>query len=123
MAILNSAPMNMMAGCMLLAILNSIRTSFSDSPCHLEVSDDAEMLKKVARASAASACGGSAQVTTCHGWSACGASLTLDCGFRRLLRTRPAKPLTHTVSGRRRCYAFMATSKSGPERQFLLRFG
>jgi len=50
------APMNMMAGCMLFAILKSMRTSFSDSPCHREVSDAAEMLKKVALASAASAC-------------------------------------------------------------------
>ena len=31
------------------------RTSFSASPCHLEVSDEAEMAKNVARASAASA--------------------------------------------------------------------
>ena len=31
------------------------RASFSASPCHLDVSEDAEMAKKVARASAASA--------------------------------------------------------------------
>ena len=42
------APMNIIAGCMLPAILNSMRTSFSDSPCHRDVSDDAEMLKNVA---------------------------------------------------------------------------
>ena len=55
--------MNMIAGCMLLAILKSMRTSFSDSPCHREVSDEAEMLKKVALASAASAC----RTHTSHG--------------------------------------------------------
>jgi hypothetical protein len=43
-----NAPMNMTAGCMLPAILNSMRTSFSDSPCHRDVSDDAEILKNVA---------------------------------------------------------------------------
>ena len=50
------APTKMMAGCMPAAIRNSTRTSFSESPCQRDVSDAAEMLKKVARASAARAC-------------------------------------------------------------------
>ena len=38
------------------ANLNSMRTSFSPSPCHWLVSEEAEMAKKVALASLASAC-------------------------------------------------------------------
>ena len=48
--------MKMMEGWFSAATLNSMRTNFSASPCHLEVSVAAEMLKKVARASWARAC-------------------------------------------------------------------
>lgn len=48
------------------ATLNNMRTSFSPSPCHLLVSDDAEMLKKVALASLASACTPTTLLTDIH---------------------------------------------------------
>ncbi len=47
--------MKMMAGWRSAAAANSARTSFSPSPTHLLVSEEAEMEKKVARLSAASA--------------------------------------------------------------------
>ena len=50
------SPMKMIEGWFSAATLNSMRTNFSASPCHFEVSVAAEMLKKVARASWASAC-------------------------------------------------------------------
>lgn len=49
-------PIKMMEGCICSAMRKSMRTSFSASPCHLLVSDDAEMAKNVALASCASAC-------------------------------------------------------------------
>lgn len=47
------------------------RTSFSASPCHLEVSEEAEMAKKVARASAASAFASSVLPLPARGHSVC----------------------------------------------------
>lgn len=48
-------PMKTMEGCISVATAKRVRTSFSPSPCHLDVSEEADMLKKVAFASAASA--------------------------------------------------------------------
>ena len=49
-------PMKMIDGCICSAMRKSILTNFSASPCHLLVSDEAEMAKNVALASCASAC-------------------------------------------------------------------
>mmetsp|Transcript_17107 Transcript_17107/g.40805 ORF Transcript_17107/g.40805 Transcript_17107/m.40805 type:complete len:219 (+) Transcript_17107:841-1497(+) len=51
----STSSMKIMEGCRAVATANNARTSFSPTPCHLEVRDDAEMEKKVHDASVATA--------------------------------------------------------------------